>query len=35
MGQKRNKYRVLMGRPEGTRPQEDLRLDGRIFRILS
>jgi hypothetical protein len=35
MGQKRNTYWVLVWRPEGRRPQEDLRLDGRIFWILS
>jgi hypothetical protein len=35
MGKKRNTYRVLVERPEGNRPQEDLSLDGRIFRVLS
>jgi hypothetical protein len=35
MGKKRNTYRVLVGRPEGNRPQEDLSLDGKIFRLSS
>jgi hypothetical protein len=35
MGEMRNTYRVLVGRPKGNRPQKDPSLDGRIFRILS
>jgi hypothetical protein len=35
MGEKRNIYSVLVGRPEGNRQQEDLSLDGRIFILLS
>jgi hypothetical protein len=34
MGEKRNTYRVLVGRLEGNRLQQDLSLDGRIFIIL-
>jgi hypothetical protein len=31
MGKKRNVYRVLVGKPEGKSPLEDLYLDGRII----
>jgi hypothetical protein len=30
-GQNRNAYRVLVGKPQGKRPLEDLAIDGRII----
>jgi hypothetical protein len=29
----RNAYKVLVGKPEGKKPQEDLSIDGRIILI--
>jgi hypothetical protein len=31
MGERRSTYRILVGKPEGTRPLEDPRLRGRII----
>jgi hypothetical protein len=31
MGEKRNAYRLLVGKPEGKRPLEDQNLGGRII----
>jgi hypothetical protein len=31
MGDRRDAYRVLMGKPEEKRPLEDLSVDGRII----
>jgi hypothetical protein len=31
MGEKRNAYRILVGKPEGKRQLEDLDIDGRII----
>jgi hypothetical protein len=30
-GEKRNGYRILVGKPEGKRPQENLEVGGRII----
>jgi hypothetical protein len=32
MGEIRNAYKILVGKPEGKRPLEDLGTDGRILR---
>jgi hypothetical protein len=31
MGERRGTYRALVGKPEGRRPLEDPRIDGRII----
>jgi hypothetical protein len=30
--QKRDVYRILVGKPEGNRPAEDLGIDGRVLK---